>query len=80
MTAGLRFIHFDCVKKLNQITAANAGYAHVGQVWHGKNQCGTAFNLKKQMTSDANRLRRPGAAAQSSAAKTDAVQYCQVIR
>jgi len=32
------------------------------------------------MTSDANRLVRPGVAAQGSAAETAAGQYCQVAR
>ena len=45
-----------------------AGYAHVGLVLNGKRVCGTASNREKQMTSDANRLVRPGVAAQRSAA------------
>ena len=50
-----------------------AGYAHVGQVWHGKNECGTAFNREMQMMSDSRRLVRPGAAAQWSTANTAAI-------
>src|SRR5678815_531433 len=38
------------------------------------------LNREMQMTSDAHRLVRLGTAAQRSAAKTAASQYCQVVR
>ncbi len=57
-----------------------AGYAHVGQVWHGKSTCGTESSWEEQMISDANRLVRPGTVAQRSAVKTATREYCQAAR
>src|SRR6266478_5290967 len=45
------------------------GYAHVGLVLNGKRVYGTASDWEEQMSGDANRLVRPGAVAQRSAAQ-----------
>src|ERR1017187_1175852 len=70
--------HWDDRKSQSRCVTRRICPRRSGRTW--QERMWNRLNREEQMTSDACRLVRPGAAAQWSAAKTATNQYCQVVR